>query len=722
MRRLGPIAEATWRALALAAFVTTLLGRAADHYEQPLRVRGDCDYPPYSFLDETGHAAGFSVEVFEAVAELMHLRGSVELGPWTEVRPQIESGQVDVVLGMIRSAERDQLVDFTLPHIVISHCLFVRQGSPVTRVEDLDGRTVIVERGDIMDDYAGRSLAAGTFVRCDSPLEALQALAEGKGDAALLPRLQGLYLCQRNRLRSIRTVGPPLRPVELCFAVREGNSALVGLLNEGLAIAQSNGTYDRIRERWFGVRSTTFWQLREVRYVVYVLVGIIILLVLLIARGSRLGRELRRQQRALVESEARWSLALEGSALGVFDWDVPQDRLVYSSQYHRLLGYEPGSLGGGIGQWKERVHPDDLAACQRKLEEHLRGETPHYEAEYRMRGANGAYRWYLARGKVLARTPDGQPLRHLGILADTTDRKLMELQLQHAKDVLEQRVHERTVELTKRVAEAEQINRGMANVLQDLQGTNRKLVEVSTALEESNRELDAFAHSVSHDLRAPLRAIDGFAGILAEDYGNRLDGEGQRLLRVIQDNAGRMAQLIADLLSFSRLGRAALNWEEVPMHEVVNEVIDGLRDETRESVTFAVSDLPVAYGDRGMLHQAIDNLLDNAIKFSASKPGPQVTVGGTREEDGVHYWVTDNGIGFEPKYAEKIFAVFERLHPPERFPGTGVGLSLVRRIVHRHGGTTWAEAQPGVGATFHIRLPLGRMSPTRQEGPQPLAT
>lgn len=705
MTKRAPGIWARWAVAGWIAVLAALPLHAATHFEQPLRVRGDRDFPPYEFLDAADRPAGFNVDLFQAVAEVMGLHTEIKLGVWAQVRQEVGEGRADVLMGMFRSTERAQSFDFSMPHSIVSYCLFARQGTPVGNMGELAGKVILVEQGDVADDIARHLTELGGIQHFDSPLQVLRALAEGQGDAALLPRLQGLYLCGEHRLQGIRAVGPPLQPQEYCFAVSEGNPALVGLLNEGLAIVQHNGTYDRIHQQWFGIRSPGFWQRSEVRYVVYAMVGIILLLVVLIARGARLARELRRKQRALVETEARWHLALEGSGLGVFDWDVAQDHLVYSPQYHRLLGYEPGTLGGGIAQWRERVHPDELPASQASLDRHLRGEAPFYESEYRMRGANGAYRWYMARGKVLARTPDGQPLRHLGILADITDRKLIELQLQHSRDLLEQRVQERTTELSKRVTEAEQINRAMANVMQDLQGTNRKLTEMSGTLAERNRELDAFAHSVSHDLRAPLRAIDGFTGIIEEEYGDKLDSEGRRLLGIVRESAQRMTQLIADLLAFSRLGRQPLHAEEVSIQDMVADALGNVQRKADGQVAFSVGNLPTAYGDRGMLQQAFANLIDNAVKFSAAKAEPRITIDGTSEEEGVHYWIRDNGIGFEPKYANRIFQVFERLHPPERYPGTGVGLSLVQRIVQRHGGTIWAEAEPETGATFHIRLP-----------------
>jgi light-regulated signal transduction histidine kinase (bacteriophytochrome) len=322
-----------------------------------------------------------------------------------------------------------------------------------------------------------------------------------------------------------------------------------------------------------------------------------------------------------------------------------------------------------------------------------------------MRCADGSYRWFLARGKTLVRDSDGQPIRHFGTISDISERKAMELELAAAKDLLEERVRERTVELGERVAEAEQVNRAMMNVLQDLQSTNRKLERVSVALEETNRELDAFAYSVSHDLRAPLRAIDGFAQMLEEDYATVLDDEGNRLLGVVRDNARQMSQLISDLLAFSRLGRRPLNRTLLPMNELIDEIVSNLQQSSDTRASFDIQPLPMVYGDRAMLRQAFTNLLGNAVKYSSPRAHPEIRVQGRVEDDCVHYSVTDNGIGFSQKHATKIFGVFERLHSGESFSGTGVGLSLVQRIVQRHGGTVWGEGELDKGATFHVRLP-----------------
>lgn len=221
-----------------------------------------------------------------------------------------------------------------------------------------------------------------------------------------------------------------------------------------------------------------------------------------------------------------------------------------------------------------------------------------------------------------------------------------------------------------------------------------------------NQELESFSYSVSHDLRAPLRAVDGFAGMLEEDYGRVLDTEGARLLRIIRDNAHRMGLLIDDLLAFSRLGRAPVARTPVDMNALVQEVIEEIRtagDAGRAE--FAVAPLPASCGDRAMLRQVWTNLIANAVKFSRPRPQPRIEVGGRSEAGECLYHVRDNGVGYDMAHAGQLFSVFHRLHRNDEFPGTGVGLAIVARIVGRHGGRVWAEGQPDAGATFHFSLP-----------------
>jgi PAS domain S-box-containing protein len=248
------------------------------------------------------------------------------------------------------------------------------------------------------------------------------------------------------------------------------------------------------------------------------------------------------------------------------------------------------------------------------------------------------------------------------------------------------------------ISERKRIGEQMAR---DAEAVTRANAELETV----NKELESFSYSVSHDLRAPLRAIHGFARILLEDHGTKLDPEATRLLTVIDDNTKRMGQLIDDLLSFSRLGRKELESSRVDMTELVRNVADDIRRTAGDRpLEIAIGPLPPARGDRDMLRQAITNLLDNAAKFTRRREPGRIEVGHRADGPETIYFVKDNGAGFDQRYAGKLFGVFQRLHRADEFEGTGVGLAIVQRIVQRHGGRVWAEGQPDAGATFFFTL------------------
>lgn len=233
-----------------------------------------------------------------------------------------------------------------------------------------------------------------------------------------------------------------------------------------------------------------------------------------------------------------------------------------------------------------------------------------------------------------------------------------------------------------------------------------RVLERTTQLEAANRELEAFSYSVSHDLRAPLRAIDGFSRIVLEDYGNQLNEEGQRYLNIVRNNTQQMGQLIDDLLAFSRLGRRSIEKTFVNMEQLVKETFtEILQQEKNQLLRFEMSNLPAAEGDRNMLRQVFVNLFTNAVKFTKYQQKAMIRVGYESMENENVYFVKDNGVGFDMRYADKLFGVFQRLHSQEEFEGTGVGLAIMQRIVHRHGGRVWAEAKVNQGATFYFTLP-----------------
>lgn len=250
------------------------------------------------------------------------------------------------------------------------------------------------------------------------------------------------------------------------------------------------------------------------------------------------------------------------------------------------------------------------------------------------------------------------------------------------------------------VRSAEEAVRALNAALED------RVAERTAQLQAAYQELDAFTYSVTHDLRAPLRAIDGFSRILTEEHGPRLEAEARRLLVSVRANAQRMDQLISDLLRLAKVSRGELQEETIDMAGLASAVFQELAaPEVRETLTFAIGHLPPARGDPVLIRQVWANLISNAVKYSLPKEDRRIEIGGYREPGEAIYSVKDSGVGFDPAFAHKLFGVFERLHRAEEFEGTGVGLAIVRRIVERHGGKVWAEGAVGTGATVFFSLP-----------------
>jgi light-regulated signal transduction histidine kinase (bacteriophytochrome) len=240
---------------------------------------------------------------------------------------------------------------------------------------------------------------------------------------------------------------------------------------------------------------------------------------------------------------------------------------------------------------------------------------------------------------------------------------------------------------------------------QEIKQLNADLKRNVTELELTNKELESFSYSVSHDLRAPLRSINGYAQIIQEDHAQQLSNEAKRMLNVIRNNAKRMGVLIDDLLAFSRMGRKEVVRLEIDFNKMVEPIIADLEKGTDKPVAITVKKLHPAQGDPALLSQVFINLISNAIKYSSRKETPQVEIGSFEKEDEWVYYVKDNGAGFDMQYVHKLFGVFQRLHSNEEFEGTGVGLAIVQRIVVKHGGRVWAEGKIDEGATFYFSLP-----------------
>lgn len=239
-----------------------------------------------------------------------------------------------------------------------------------------------------------------------------------------------------------------------------------------------------------------------------------------------------------------------------------------------------------------------------------------------------------------------------------------------------------------------------------IKALSNELKEQVKQLEEANSEMEAFSYSVSHDLRSPLRAVNGYAQILREDYEEVLDDEGRRVLGNIQNNATRMGQLIDDLLTFSRIGRREIHKRSIDMAEMAKSVLKDVDESTKHHADVIIDPLLPASADYTLMPLVWTNLISNAVKYSSQKENPEIEISSFKEKDEHVYMVKDNGAGFDMKYYNKLFDVFSRLHDHGEFEGTGVGLAIVKKIISLHGGRIWAEAEAGKGATFYFAMPV----------------
>ncbi len=395
----------------------------------------------------------------------------------------------------------------------------------------------------------------------------------------------------------------------------------------------------------------------------------------------------RAREAAARERESVFRALFEQRAVGVAHVETPTGRFLrVNDRYAEILGYGRDELVDRT--FRDVTHPEDVRASSELVEDLLEGRRREYTIDKRYVRKDGTLVWVtLSVSPMWA--PGETPSTHIAMVLDVTERKGAEERMADLNAELERRVARRTELLT-----------------------------------EANRELEAFSYSVSHDLRAPLRAIDGFSRILSEEKGRQLDDEGRRLLGIVSGNARKMGRLIDDLLTFSRSSRAEMRRTEVDMTSLARAAFAEARlaAPSGERVELRLADLPPAQGDPDLLRQVWVNLVGNAVKFSALVEAPVVEIEGAVEGRRIVYRVRDNGAGFDMAYAHKLFGVFQRLHAPSEFAGTGVGLALARRIVARHGGDVSAEGAVGRGATFSFWLPLagppsgeGRVGPLRPE-------
>jgi PAS domain S-box-containing protein len=494
----------------------------------------------------------------------------------------------------------------------------------------------------------------------------------------------------------------------------------------------------------------------------------------------------KKTEQHLQNATDRLTLALKSAAIGIWEWDITHNCLVWDERTEELYGLKPDEFPEAFNFWVSRVHPSDREFAASEVHLAINGEKD-YEPEFRIVLPDGRIRYLKAYGLV-QRDNENEPQRLIGINFDITDRKLAEehllksdthlktaqrigklgswefevntgkltwsdevfriyglepsanppdyeqlrlfihpedwqnfdqtvqaaMSLEQSYD-LEHRIIQPNGTLIYVMARGEMIY-NVSGQLTHIIGTaiditDRKLAEAqilhtANQLANTNRELESFSYSVSHDLRAPLRHMNGFVNALHQRlkaHEALQDPKVTHYLRVIEKSSQKMGHLIDGLLMLSRFGRRPLESKQISIRDLVDEAIEIIRTDPHHNhlVEFAIGDLPTTVGDHTLLQQVFLNLIGNAVKFSRNHPQPYVEIDSLQDQT---IRIRDNGVGFQMEYADKLFGAFQRLHNDSEFEGTGIGLAIVQRIVQRHGGSIWAEGYPDQGATFFIKL------------------
>lgn len=696
-------------------------------------IASEPDYPPFCMIDDDGKAVGFAVDLFYVAAESAGMHVKAKVGVWNKIKHDLAEGEIDALPLVGRTSEREKYFDFTMPYLSLHGAVFVRESSnmDINSIEDLKSKEIVVMEGDNAEEFVRRENVSDKIFTVNTFHDAFRMLSNGRHDAVITQRIMGLELLKDLGIDNVHPLDFNLTGFrqDFCFAVQKGDDVLLSRLNEGLSTIIADGTYDDIHYQWFGAQMDEGYTEQEVlRLILYFFVPLVILMSLVwilslrkevkrrtrrlhdeIKEHKNSLKELEQNQSLLRESERQIRLLLNSTAEGIYRIDENGICTMVNRAAVQMLGFtsETGLIGKNMHQLMHHTKPDGSAYPERECKIYKaltegKGVYVNNELFWKSDGSSFPAEYYS-----FPVIQEGEVIGAVVTFWDITERKRAHDNLLGLKENLEQEVNDRTKELQDKVNKLNRSQKAMLYMVEDLNEITHDLRQERKNLEISNQELEAFTYSVSHDLRAPLRAINGYANFLQEDYESKLDKEGKRYIQVIRNNATRMDDLITDLLKLSRASRAALSLSPVDMTATVYYMYQEVVNSTQENeFEFVVDELPVAYCDSGLIKQVWQNLLGNAVKYSQNAGKKRIEVSAEKANEEILYTVKDYGAGFDEKYKQKLFGIFQRLHAADEFEGNGVGLAIVKRIIDRHGGRLWANGEPGKGAAFSFSVPL----------------
>ena len=685
-----------------------------------ITIASETNYPPFCIVDKNGKADGFAIELFKAIAEEERIETTIKIGTWVKIKQDLAEGKIDALPLIGRTPEREALYDFTFPYLTLHGAVFVREGTKgINSIADLKDKTVIVMKGDNAEEFVQRDNIAKSIITTLTFPEAFRLLAEGNYDAVITQRVLGIRLLKDLNIDEIVPLNFPLDSFrqDFCIAVKKGDTTLLAKLNEGLSVVIANGTYDKIHMKWFGPEmKERFTYNNLIKLLIYILIPIIALLLLIAvytlrrlvkSRTKRLNEEMLDHKKTHSALHSRQILLNEMekvSKVGGWVFDMTTKKVTWTEGVYGVLGVSPSEMEPSENDFGlDYLDAEDKSVFILALRHTIASGEP-FDLELHLKTADGTLKWIRTSGHV--EYNNGKIVNVFGNVIDISRQKEVESNLRKLTEDLESLVNERTTELHEKIEKLNKSQQAMLYMVEDLNYMTSELKQERQNLETAIKELESFSYSVSHDLRTPLRALDGFANILLEDYAPILDDEGKRLLNVIITNANKMGYLIDDLLAFSRLSRVEMKSTGINMQEMAASVFAEIAtDKEKASIDIRFQAIPNANGDPALMRQVWINFINNAIKFTNQKQERIIEIGYSTEDNENAYFIKDNGAGFNMAYSNKLFAVFQRLHSPNEFQGTGIGLSIIQRIIQRHGGRVWAEGKVDEGATFYFSLP-----------------
>ncbi len=635
-----------------------------------LKVRGDHDYPPFEYINEEGNPEGFNIDVFQAVADVMSLDYNISLDTWQTVREEIETGQADVLLGMYKSEEREKRVDFSIPHFISTYAVFVRKDSDIESLAEVKGKKIGAQQDDIGYDYLIENNITDNIYTEKTIAGVLEALSENMIEAALVSRLQGLMIIDKEKIKGVEAVGPPILQSKYCFAVTEGNSSLLSILNEGLSIIKTSGRYDEIYSKWFEVYEGIDYSL-FIQYLLIAAIASATFLLLFVIWNRMLKKQVQIRTKALRKSEEKLR-TLSNNLPGGYVYQI----VVKNDLSERAFTY--------VSEGVEEVHevstpeiindattvyrqiPDEDAARLARMEKAAIKKMNNLSAEFSVQTPSGKFKWLLLNASPRRLSDDS--IRWDGIAIDISNRKKAEEELLKAKE----------------------------------------------AAEKANQIKSEFLANVNHELRTPLNGILGFSKLLKE---TNLDNNQREYNDFVITSGEHLLSLINDILDLSKIeaGKLELFEEKTDLRQLIRFSIDFIRYKAEEKgiaiqTTFS-DDLPsFVYLDPQALKQIMINLLSNAVKFT--KQGTisisvlKETINRQERTVQLRFSVKDTGVGIKSENIEKIKKPFrqEDNSITRNYGGTGLGITIIIRILEKMNATLDIESEKGRGSTFSFTL------------------